>query len=684
MKFDVLRLGHNMKKASVESIIDDIEQLLRIPSLIDNSKSPPQIISALSNDPIILTCGCLISEKLEEELVNEESSFGCPTCGNPESKKLKQCAPLKSVIDYILQFRSDTDYGVQIKEDVNADFDDNNNETRKTLLSAFNEVLGEIEEPLIRHSFQPLDDQPKTIHDFPPTSQTNHDWIKNHSHLGLQAQDTAMVTTHSHQTQNSRPHAQNSYSSKSLSGFVGDKEDHTNDSLKDVNKEFLYAKNFPLYRKLYQHHTHHSNFPFKTKLFINTDFSPHLDKLVLLSEKKWEVYHLSVNHPEKPPLLLCCGNINGDYGETFSALKKVNANEIIMNSNFGENAKDSLESLANWEHLFCKITEDILIISGTRGFVRFFDLQSKGRPLYTYQCRFPVRCIDVSSDGKYASLGVTGKDKFTGFEQAFIILLKLELLEIKSHISCSNEGEKPCAAGHLDANLGSFSSATSAGLRTLQIQYYPFTLPYRDPVSILKFSPNCRYLTVATALESRFMIISIKDPTRPVMVMKSQRKLDTSLESEGITDLSFFPDNRLMTLTSVSYNSVPIIIDTKITSISGPEGIAHPKLLAKVEEVGNTIHKCCVSPRGDSVAYLDRSGAVYVMSTSRIDDTDSKRLVVVTDVSNSYQVKEAASLRFDKDGYKLYVLDRKGLLTISDFTAGTMEDPSITRCKIII
>ncbi|KAG7821789.1 hypothetical protein KL928_000264 [Ogataea angusta] len=675
---------HNMKKASVESILDDIEQLLKIPCFIDNSKSLPQIISALCNDPIILSCGCLISEKLEDELIGERPSFGCPICGNPESIKLQQCAPLKSVADYVSRFRSDTDYGVQINEEVNADFDNNDNETRKTLLSAFNEVLGEIEKPLIRHSFQQLDDQTKAIKDSSSISLINRDRIKDHSHLALQTQDMRTVTIPSRQSQNNRTLTQTSNSSKPSSGFVGDKEDHTNENFKDVNKELLYARNFPLYRKLYQHHTHHSNFPFKTKLFINTDFSPHLDKLVLLSEKKWEVYHLSVNHPERPPLLLCCGNINGDYGETFSTLKKVNANEILMNSNFGGSVKDSQESLTNWEHLFCKITEDILIISGTRGFVRFFDLKYKGRPLYTYQCRFPVRCIDVSSDGRYASLGVTGKDKFTGFEQAFIILLKLELLEPKSHISSSVEGERVYAAGNLDDNLGSFYSDKSAGLRTLQIQYYPFTLPYRDPVSILKFSPNCEYLTVATALESRFMIISIRDPTRPVMVMKSQRKLDTSLESEGITDLSFFPDNRLMTLTSVSYNSVPIIIDTKITSISGPEGIAHPKLLAKVEEVGNTIHKCCVSPRGDSVAYLDRSGAVYVMSTSRIDDNDNKRLVVVTDVSNSYQVKEAASLRFDKDGYKLYILDRKGLLTVSDFTAGTMEDPSITRCKIII
>ncbi|GME80998.1 unnamed protein product [Ambrosiozyma monospora] len=165
--------------------------------------------------------------------------------------------------------------------------------------------------------------------------------------------------------------------------------------------------------------------------------------------------------------------------------------------------------------------------------------------------------------------------------------------------------------------------------------------------------------------------------------MKSQRKIDTSIESEGITDLQFFPDNRMMTLTSVSYDSVPIVVDTKITTISGPEGIARPILKLQIEDVGSMIHKCCVSPRGDAIAYLDRSGAVYVVSSPRMDDNDNKRIVMATDVAGASRAREAASLRFDRSGYKLYVLDRKGVLTIADFTAGTVEDQSVTRCKII-
>jgi threonyl-tRNA synthetase len=71
------------------------------------------------------------------------------------------------------------------------------------------------------------------------------------------------------------------------------------------------------------------------------------------------------------------------------------------------------------------------------------------------------------------------------------------------------------------------------------------------------------------------------------------------------------------------------------------------------------------------------------MAAPRMDDNDNKRIVNVFDVSNAARAREAASVRFDPDGYKLYALDRKGLLTIADYTAGTVEDHTVTRCKII-
>ncbi|GME69933.1 unnamed protein product [Ambrosiozyma monospora] len=240
---------------------------------------------------------------------------------------------------------------------------------------------------------------------------------------------------------------------------------------------------------------------------------------------------------------------------------------------------------------------------------------------------------------------------------------------------------KPTYSSSTHSTITSDSNSTNR--RFLKITSFPFTLPYRDPISVLQFSPNSQYLSVATALECRFLTVSIVDPNRPVLVMKSHMKIDTSMESEGITDLQFFPDNRKMALTALSYDAVPIVVDSKITAISGPEGIAHPILKLKVDEVGSMIHKCCVSPRGDSIAYLDRSGAVYAVSSPRMEDNDDKRAAAVVVVAGASRAKEAASLRFDRSGYKLYVLDRKGVLTIADFTAGTVEDQFVSKSKPI-
>ncbi|CDK29792.1 unnamed protein product [Kuraishia capsulata CBS 1993] len=447
---------------------------------------------------------------------------------------------------------------------------------------------------------------------------------------------------------------------------------------KEANKELLYAKNFPFYRKLYQYHTHQSKFFLRSrssKLFINTGISPNLRRFVLLDEKRWEVYRIDPLRPEDPPLLESCGKDTGAYGATFEELlPKPTTEEVYANSNSDPTThKDLLERLNKWEHLCCKISNNLLVIAGTRGILRIFDLNDHGKPLYTYYSKFPIRCIDISGNERFISLGVTGKDKFSGFEQPFIVLLRLRF----GGPNDNDEMEESLYEGLL-RNQGAGSGSEGFSVTPLTV-----TLPYRDPINILQFSPNSQYLSCATAMESRFMIISIVEPTRPSLIMKSQRKLDTSLESEGITDIQFFPDNRLMTLTSVAFNSCPIIIDTKTSSITGLEGVAQPVMLVRVDEVGSTIHKSAVSPRGDSVAYLDRSGICYLMASPRMDDNDNKRIVVVTEAANSYRVRESASMRFDEDGYKLYILDRKGVLQIADFTAGSREDHSISRTKII-
>ncbi|KAH3660458.1 hypothetical protein OGAPHI_007044 [Ogataea philodendri] len=680
-----------MTNISISSIINNIEKYAHIPTGIDYSESPPRTVLSFSDDPVVLTCGCVIASTLEKQLRSQSKTFGCPVCSNEDSELLRSCEPLRSILEYIQVLKDDLEKNsLDLSDSVLRNRDEPTG-NGSSLLTVFHEVLNEVGD-----TFKP--DQIATSNEYKKSVEDRMSSIKifdeSSDHLGVSA--VTMLSTGSSsdilQRQKTKTSFQGSNITKLLSSSPTlEKQNRRAKELK-TNKELLFSKNFPHYRKLYQHHTHHSSFPFKSKLFINTALSPDLTKFVLLSEKKWEVYEISPSMPHKSPVLYCCGNSNGDYGSDFDSLIRVSRAEVIASSNFSESVNESMDLLTNWEHLSCKITERLLVISGTRGFVRIIDLSSKGKHLFTYQSRFPIRCIDVSPDERFVSLGVTGKGKLAGSEQAFIILLRLQFTEnsFKGYtlqhdsLSKTNEFEKTSKTSQSASLLGSIQQDISFNPSIhFKLSSFPFTLPYRDPITVLQFSPNSQYLSVATALESRFMVISVSDPSRPVLVMKSQRKLDTSLESEGITDLQFFPDNRLMTLTSVSYNSVPIIIDTKITSISGPEGIANPRLLSKLDDVGHTIHKCCVSPRGDSIAYLDRSGTVYLMTTPRMDDNDNKRLVIVTDVSNAYRVKESASMRFDREGYKLYILDRKGVLTISDFTAGTVEDPSITRCKIV-
>jgi hypothetical protein len=275
------------------------------------------------------------------------------------------------------------------------------------------------------------------------------------------------------------------------------------------------------------------------------------------------------------------------------------------------------------------------------------------------------------------------------------------------------------------------------------------TFPYHDPINHISFSNDSNYLSCSTALESRFLTVSVKDPAKPRLVMKAIRSLDTSLESEGITSFKMFPNNKYMVVSSVAFNAPPIIIDNNIrvansgtatTKSSGQaslsvstagitttaagtaditdfdstadintsnpppaaagsskpphqssstnpqmfQRVAQPKLLQRLDEVGYNIHKVAISPRNDSIALLDRNGTVYLMFATKMDDSSSKRFVIVDQVSNSFLARESASLCFSKDGHQLFLVDRKGMLYINDFSAGLPSSPDITRCKPIV
>lgn len=205
-----------------------------------------------------------------------------------------------------------------------------------------------------------------------------------------------------------------------------------------------------------------------------------------------------------------------------------------------------------------------------------------------------------------------------------------------------------------------------------------------DPINTLQFSSDGQYLSCSTALESRFLVISLRKINEPRLVMKSLRSIDTSLESEGITDTKIFPGNpNLMCVTSVAFNAPPIVINTKIQSINGVQTVAQPTMLLRLDELGSKIHKCEISPRNDSIAFLDRNGTVHIMFAPTMMDNEKRRIVAVDVVANAYRMREAATLKFSNDGHKLYLLDRKGILYVEDFAYGLPQNHEVTKCKQI-
>lgn len=694
-----------MDPLNISEIVSELEGHLSIPSTRDYSQTPPSIINSITNDASILSCGCLVSEGLANELSSKDNSLTCPVCHKEHVHLISPCKHIRSLSKYVLGLKDLIKYddtnshnGKSISNSRNGDI------PNVSLLTAFNEAFAEVSSNGItknqQHSYGSKEistenssyqdsrrirgggcggEIAKSVMSSSPASNTTGcsvSFAPNQSvHSSFKPSNLTKLLTRSSNVDKQV---------SKLPGMV----------ITEDSKELLYGKNFPFFKRLYQYHLHHSKFFPRSKLFISTSISQNLTRLALISEKKFEVYCMDPSKPGETPQLFCYGKNDGEYGRTYDQHLMVTKEDIVRNSNFADSPMESLNSLAKWEYISCKVTNNLLVISGTRGFLRIHDLSCGGRCIYTYQCKFPIRCIDVSPDEHFISIGVTGKDRYTWVEQAFVILLRLDfedsndVVSVTESASASMTSSSKAALSLFHQSSSPSKSISSSGDllkigHSLRLTAFPFNLPYRDPITILRFSPNSKLLSAATALESRFLTINVANPNRPVLVMKSQRKLDTSLDSEGITDIQFFPDNRTMSLTSVAYNSVPIIIDTNITSISGPEGIAKPKLQLKVDEVGSSIHRCCVSPRGDSVAYLDRSGTVYLMLCPQMRDNDNKRVVIVTDVANSFTARESANMKFDAPGYKLYILDRKGLLTIADFTAGTVEDQSVTRCKVI-
>ena len=466
----------------------------------------------------------------------------------------------------------------------------------------------------------------------------------------------------------------------------------------DENKEINYVKCFPKYRKRSHYSVYSKLFSTKSKLFINTDISKDCSKFVLLTEHRWEVYDIKETKTsfsksnDQPFVMKCCGKVNGDYGSSFSSLVKNTDILSITPDDSYKLMKGDGPSMKNihinndggkvrvWDHLFCKVMNNFLVIAGTKGILRIIDLDQGGKIVKTLKYSFPIRCIDVDSSKNIVACGITGKDRTNGAEQALIVFQK---------ISINNE----------NLNKDKPEYLLSAPIT--------ITLPYRDPINTLQFSDDGLYLSCTTCFENRFLVISVKKIEEPRLIMKSIRNIDNSLESEGITSTNMFPGNAgLMCVTSVAYNSPPIIIETKIksnnkkvydgkmsfsnnneTKVNGfKNAVLQPSMLLRLDELGSKIYKAEISPRNDSIVFLDKNGTIFLLASSSnnfVENNEKRRILVLDNVSNAYKLKESASIRFSKNGHKLYIIDRKGIFYIEDFAAGLPTENFVTQCKQI-
>ncbi|AET38066.1 Ptr3p Ecym_2327 [Eremothecium cymbalariae DBVPG len=638
------------------SILQDLEQNLFLPSdLISTYRSEVdgllycKVKYDIVPDACMLKCGCIVSEQLMRRVERElgggvQQDISCPICQCRGVSLVGPILPLRSLYHQLQFYRTNQTRELQDtgdRESVISTEITAKTGKQQSLLSLFHKAATKISNvPAVINHNKDIETLPSTAA-LPvgcnggtpsvPTGALILDSASNAKTLSLQDHELNSVRSGVHPT-------------ISLSLQLPK-------SLLDEEREFYFAKCFPMYRKRMQFNTHPKFLKTKSKLFINTYISNDCARFALISETKWEVYN--IRNTEEPELL-CCGNVSGDYGPDFNNLKKPVDQKQVLYPKTNESSDSSTNlnqaALRNWEHLYCRLAKDVFVISGTKGYFRVFDLSQGGKPVFTYCSSFPIRCIDLDPSGSIISCGITGKDKTSDTEQALILF---QHIERKSSVL-------------------QFSSQLT------------IALPYRDPINTLQFSSDGKYLSCSTALESRFLVISLRKSNEPRLVMKSLRSIDTSLESEGITATKMFPDNpNLMCVTSVAFNSPPIVINTKIETINGVQTVAQPTMLMRIDEVDSKIHNCEISPRSDAIAFVDRSGTVYLLFAPTMTENETRRIVTVDVVANAYRAREAACMRFSLDGHKLYLVDRKGILYVEDFAFALPQNHEVTKCKQI-
>ena len=566
----------------IGKIINDIEQNLFLPkSLIaihpHFPNASPQDCSYeikfdIIDDCSIASCGCCFSNSLFRTISHEVNSkeIKCPSCDTQNVHLIGPVKPLRNLYHQLIYFKSQLsnyssssppetitsrdsiEHTGRSSSSLHSSSDDETLERNKTtLIGLFHSIASSIDsEEDNNNSNTPTLICNKTAEPR-PYEKANYQPVNETESLG-RIDDLKMLDNISN-TRTLSISQDNKSSSNSVSIATHDQRTITgtvtstaqnktsNDNsistiTMDEKKEYYFAKCFPSYRKKLQYNTHSKFLRTKSKVFINNSISPDCSKFALITEHKWEVYSINGN---SAPTLLFCGKSNGEFGPSFDTLT-LPADKSVLYPTKGKR-------ITNWEHLYCRLSNDFLVISGSKNVFRVYSLHKEGEPIYTYKSSFAIRCIDIDPNSKLIACSILGKDRNTGSEQALIVFHRIEENKVT-----------------LEPNFLS-----------------PMTiiLPYRDPINTLQISNDAQYLSCSTALESRFLIISLKKINEPRLIMKSLRSIDTSQESEGITDTKLFPGNpNIMCVTSSAFNSPPIVINTKIENIDGIRSVAQPSI----------------------------------------------------------------------------------------------------------
>ncbi|KAF3909726.1 hypothetical protein AA313_de0209296 [Arthrobotrys entomopaga] len=390
----------------------------------------------------------------------------------------------------------------------------------------------------------------------------------------------------------------------------------------EEKRQNMFTKNFPFYKAEYVHHI-----PTGGRLrfadIVATAISPSCTKFVLLERKKFKVF--SILTSDKMPELLCAGKSSGEYGPFSNQYGLISAEDRVMSS----------KQQKRFEYQMAACNDRFLAIAGTNGTLKVHDLREDGKTAYTYISEtYDIKCLSMSADGSTIALGVVNMEH--GKNQTMIVL------------------------HHLDTAPNSSNGA---------VELTKIIVPYTDTIGTLSFSEDGVYLACSTLREPRFLVYDLAAQP-PKLIMKSSRKLDISHDAEGITSVKFFPGNRLMCVTSVATGAMPIVVDNCIGLLDAAGRQEQVKLVTRLNAVGDKVHGCCTSPKGDSLAVLDRSGNVLVVFFPQgflNDEGRRPRCLKVAKVQGAIKMTEAASLSFSPDGYRLITVDRKGDITIIDF-----------------